>query len=420
MIWLLGGYMWLFVHRPFEIYLALGEIQFERGYMLFMLLVWLVSPNKGLVGNRIHAAVACFTFAMLVTWVMSPYADKPNCILTVENYAKVAVFYVLVITTVRDEKQLRRLVFLFLTATGLYMLHSLWEYLHGRYEFRMGISRMTGVDLTFCDPNAFASTLLYTLPLLLPFWREQPRRVPHWFILGYGGCAASCILLTGSRTGFVGLVLFLLILVVWCAKNKYQAIAVAGVLGFLAFAVLSIALPGELQERYLTLIDSSRGPANAEVSAGGRLEGFLWGMYVWQQSPLLGFGPASFAFSTGRGGQAHNLYGQVMSEMGLVGGIALFAILACFLFNWRESRRLALQTGTPTTDITLQIAQAVGVNVILLLVMGWAGHNLFRYNWLWLASFSAISVHCLRLRLASQEQVEWQDASTCGQLGWQP
>ena len=33
MIWLLGGYMWLFVHRPFEVWPALGSLQIERGYM---------------------------------------------------------------------------------------------------------------------------------------------------------------------------------------------------------------------------------------------------------------------------------------------------------------------------------------------------------------------------------------------------
>ena len=417
MIWLLGGYMWLFVHRPFEIYNALGEIQFERGYMLFMMLVWTVAPNKSFVSNRIHVALGFFSIALLLAWVMSPYANKPGCIDTVESYAKVAVFYVLVITTIRDDNQLRLLVFLFLTGTGLYMLHSLWEFMHGRIQWRMGISRMIGVDITYSDPNAFASTLLYTLPMLIPYWREVPRRMPRWFVLGYGVCAVMCILLTGSRTGFVGLCLFSLILLIVSAKNKMQAVAIAGIVGFLGFAILSVALPAELQGRYLTLVDSSQGPANAQQSAEGRLDGFLWGMKVWQQSPLVGHGPASFAFSTGREGQAHNLYGQVMSELGLLGALALLAVVVCFWANWRESRRLAILTGTPNSDMSYQIAQAVGINVVLLLVMGWAGHNLFRYNWQWFASFSAIAVHCMRARLVVREEA-WQ-AAEYGQLGWQ-
>ena len=41
MRWLLIGYMFLFVHRPFEFYLALGELHVERVYMLGMILVWI-------------------------------------------------------------------------------------------------------------------------------------------------------------------------------------------------------------------------------------------------------------------------------------------------------------------------------------------------------------------------------------------
>src|SRR5262245_56593990 len=69
MIWLLGGYLWLYVHRPFEIWQTLGNLQVERAYMLVMMLVWLVTPNKRLPGNRAHVGMALFAFAMLVTWV---------------------------------------------------------------------------------------------------------------------------------------------------------------------------------------------------------------------------------------------------------------------------------------------------------------------------------------------------------------
>src|SRR4051794_16703216 len=118
MIWLLGGYIWLFVHRPFEVWYALGEIQLERGYMLFMMLVWLVQPNKGFTPNRIHVAVVAFSFALLAAWVMSPYGSQPGPMDTVETYAKIAVFYVMVVTTVRQASQLRLLVLLFLASNA--------------------------------------------------------------------------------------------------------------------------------------------------------------------------------------------------------------------------------------------------------------------------------------------------------------
>ena len=55
---------------------------------------------------------------------------------------------------------------------------------------------------------------------------------------------------------------------------------------------------------------------------------------VWEQSPLLGHGPASFDYSTGRGGQAHNLYGQVLSELGRGG---LFDRIDAWF--WRQEQK---------------------------------------------------------------------------------
>lgn len=403
MIYLLGGYMWLYVHRPFEIWPSLGALQLERGYMLVMILAWLVHPGKGVVVNRIHVALMLFALALGSAYLLSPYADKPGCYDAVDNFVKVAVFYVIVTTTVRDEKSMRLLVLMFLGSVGLYMAHSLLEFINGRYQWRMGIRRMIGVDVTFSDPNAFATTLLYSLPFLVPFWLERPRRVPRLLIVGYALAALGCILLTGSRAGFMGVSLLVFLLVFGAAKRKGQALAIMAGVAVVGFLVLSVALPEELQNRYLTLVDSSKGPENANVSASGRLDGFVYGLEVWQRSPLFGHGPASFAYSTGRGGQAHNLYGQVLSEMGLLGGVALLAMVVCFFANWAEARRRAL--GDPLTPVSsnlaYQVSRAVGINVVLLLVMGWAGHNLLRYNWQWFAAFSAIALHCLRVRSAA-------------------
>ncbi len=411
MIWLLGGYMWLFVHRPFEVWPSLGALQAERAYMLVMILFWLITPGKGLTISRMHLAMVLFTLVLAAAWLLSPYADKPGCTDAVENYAKVAVFFVLVVTTVRDEKGLRRLVMLFLGAVGLYMAHSIVELLNGRYEWRQGISRMVGVDVTYGDPNAFATTLLTSLPMLLPFWREQPRRIPRALLVGYLAAALGCILMTGSRAGFVGVCLLVFLLILGSAKRKGQVLLLCLLAGGAGFLVLSVALPEELQNRYLTLVDSSRGPKNAEESAAGRIQGLTAGLEVWERSPLLGHGPASFAYSTGRGGQAHNLYGQTLSEVGVLGAVAFLTLVGCFFWNWHEARQHALAGAAPPAgNFPYQVARAVGLTVVLLLLLGWSGHILFRYNWQWLAAFSTVALTCLRVRAAGQEGLApWPD-----------
>jgi hypothetical protein len=408
MIWLLGGYMWLFVHRPFEVWPALGALQIERAYMLLMLVAWLITPGKGLLPNRIHLALALFTVGLTGAWLSSPYGDQPGVSDVVENFFKVAVFYVLVVTTVRDERKLRLLVLLFLGAVSLYMAHSLLELLRGRYQWRMGTWRMIGVDVTFGDPNAFATTLLYTLPLTLPFWFERPRRLPRFLLLGYTLAACACILMTGSRAGFVGLCAFGGLVLFISSKRKGTMVVMGGLGACAAVAVLAVALPPELQNRYLTLVDSSKGPENAQLSASGRMAGLLHGIEAWQKNLLLGNGPGTFAFATGREGGAHNLYGQTLSEVGLVGAVALVFLVVCSFVNWFETRRLYRQNpglwppgsagAAAPPDLAYHVARGVALNTFLLLLMGWSGHNLYRYNWQWFAAFGAIALHCTRVR----------------------
>ncbi len=364
MQWLVGGYMWLFVHRPFEYYTALGDLQLERVYMIVLLLAWLMSPEKEFWPNRLHGALAAFLLAMIACWVASAYRDKTWE--TIESYLKVMVFYLILVTTVRDEAGLRRLLAMYLVATGLYMSHSILEYLHGRYEARMGINRMIGVDVTYHDSNSFASTLLLAMTMTLPFWKGARGR-RRLLLLAGTGAAATCIFLSGSRAGFLGLV---------------------GV----------VALPGSLQDRFMSIVDSSRGPGNARASAEGRLIGLLDGIKLWERSPAVGVGPGAFGLATGSGMNAHNVYGQVLGEMGTVGVVALAGLLWSFRANAKEARRRRL--AAPGPDFPAEVARAVGLAVVLMLLQGIAGHNLYRYTWVWLAAFQAVALRCLRTRLA--------------------
>jgi O-antigen ligase len=392
MHWLLGGYFWLFIHRPFEYYPTLGDLQVERGYMLFLLACWAVAPNKKWLPNRLHAAFLAFSAALVLCWAASPYREK--CWDTVENYLKVAIFAFLLVTTVRDERGLRRVLAMYLAAVGLYMCHSLLEFVHGRHEWRQGISRMIGVDASFGDPNSFASTLLLSLPLTLPFYRVATTFWQRLPLYAFTVIAMGCILLTGSRAGFVGLGLFGMMCLA-LSRSRLSMVILLGSVSLIAVAVM----PEYLQDRFLTLIDPSYGPQNAQVSAEGRLGGFVEGFRLWDESPLLGAGPGAFALASGGGFNSHNVYGQVVGEMGTVGAVVFLGVLACFLANWLETRARCRRPEW-RRDFLYQTSRSVGMCVLLLLFLGWAGHNLYRYNWLWLGAFQVIALYCVRQRTA--------------------
>ncbi len=401
MQWLVGGYMWLFVHRPFEYYPVLGDLQLERVYMIVLLLTWLMSPEKEFRPNRLHGALAAFLLGMIVCWVASGYRDQTWE--TVESYLKVMVFYLILVTTVRDEAGLRRLLAMYLVATGLYMAHSLLEYVNGRYEARMGINRMIGVDVSYHDSNSFASTLLLAMTMALPFWRGAKGR-RRLLLMAGTGAGALCIFLSGSRAGFLGLVVVGLFLA-WSSRHRLRVL----LLLFVAGMVGVVALPGTLQDRFMTIIDSSRGPSNARSSAEGRIQGLLDGIKLWERSPFVGVGPGAFGLGTGSGMNAHNVYGQVLGEMGTIGIAALAGMLWSFRANCKEARRR--RRAPAGADFPAEVARAVGLAVVLMLLQGLAGHNLYRYTWVWLAAFQAIALRCLRRRApAPTAQPAWPAA----------
>ena len=178
MHWMLVGYMFLFIHRPFEVWPALGDLRVERVYMLLTLAVWAFYPGKRWLGNAQHYAYAGFAAAVLGCWVLSPWMDRTQPV--VEDWLKILVFYVLLVTTVHDERGLKRLVVGFVAVMGLYLTHSLREYLGGRHTFRMGITRMIGVDKTLGDPNSFGASIVFALPFVVALWRAGYRiRVGH-------------------------------------------------------------------------------------------------------------------------------------------------------------------------------------------------------------------------------------------------
>lgn len=412
MHWVLGGYLWLYIHRPFEVWPALGNLQIERLYMIAALLIWLIYPGKGFVSNRLHVAFIFFALALVMCWLVSPYGEEGSK--TVEDFFKVAVFYVLLVTTVRDERTLRLMLLIYLAAVGLYMAHSLVEFLHGRHTFRMGIRRMIGVDVTYGDPNTFSATLLYSLPLTLPLWAEKPRGLLRMALISYVGLSVVCMLLTGSRGALVGLGCLSLMLLSVSRRRGVLIMLLA-----LAIPVGWSLLPDELHNRFLTLVDPSAGPENARQSAEGRTKGIMDGLRLWSRSPVTGYGPNSFGKATGRGFQAHNLYGQTLGELGLFGAVALLGMLLAFALNAAEVRRLARENGWKQT-FPVHLSRAVSLAVLLMLVMGFGSHNLYRYTWMWFGAFQGIALHCLRLRARTSvgmehgEEAEWQSASASG------
>lgn len=398
MIYLLVGYMWLFIHRPFEIWPALAAVRIERVYMLMVLAYWVTQP---IVWRpcRSHWPVFLLAGIYLIASQTSPYASFAM----VEDWFKVFVLYVLLVTSIKTERDLQLVVVSCVCVFGLYELHSLREYFNGRGVYRMGTWRMVGVDVTMSDPNSFGASVNYMLPFLYPVWTLAKERWQKLAIGGLVGLSIGCIMLTGSRSSFAAL-LFLAAVVALTSPYRWRILTAL----VLILPLIWVNLRPDLQDRYLTLIDPSRGPENAEASAEGRTQSFWDGMQSFAENPLFGAGLGSYLAKTGF--QTHNLYNSAMGELGIFGLAVLIGFAWCFVANYLEARQLYLPDDRDEVFL-YRVCVAGLLSCLLLFLLGWGGHNLGRYNWLWFGAFSSMAIYFLRERAsllaeADDESVE--------------
>lgn len=402
MIAILIGYIWMFVHRPFEIWPVLATIHLERIYVLAALAYWLTAAPKRWPSNPLHGAFIVFSGAVLVCWLASPWSGREYSRLLIENYFKQLVFYLLLATSVRKEKGLRKICLGFLVVMAIYMAHSYREFRAGRHEYRMGIPRMIGVDTSMNDPNTFGASIVYALPLVAIVWYcLPPSRKRLAYVLGYVGLSGLCIISTGSRTALCGLV-------AWCGlmvlRSRYRMRMLALVL--VLSPIVWMLMPPHLQKRYLSLIDPSAASAGAQASAESRTKGFWIGLDLWQDYPLTGCGPGAWRPASGRHIEAHNLYGQLFGEMGLLGILTFAPIVGLLWWNARWIKSTYRRHPEWDRDFLYALADAIGIALVLLLFEGWASHSLFRFTWQWYGAFLIVARHCVQERLAGPDAAD--------------
>src|SRR5262245_12075082 len=98
--------------------------------------------------------------------------------------------------------------------------------------------------------------------------------------------------------------MFMALILLLRSKRRWSLLLLRMLLSPLAFCFM----PDSIQDRILTLVDSSYGSEIAIASRDSRLKFFIIGMDLFNQHPLTGVGPAAFALAAGTGLQSHNLY----------------------------------------------------------------------------------------------------------------
>ena len=405
-VWFIIFGLWLFMHRPFEIWAFLAAFRVARLYMVLLIAAWLYSllsnPNSGRSsGNLFTVAICLYTLAATASALFSPYIDVASNI-QYQDWLKYLVFYAMLVTCVKTERDLKIVLIGLVVSFFLFMAHSYWEFLHGRVILAAGVPRLVGVGITFSEFNDYGTMIVCMLPLMFPLFVLCKKPWHYLFILGYTLLALRSVLLTGSRTAFVMLAI-LTVLPILFSRYRFRLlpfILLAAVVGW-------FAMPEHMQDRYRTIWDSNVSEW-ANVNREARVMHFYEGMDNWASSPIFGVGPGAHGHATGLGLQAHNLYGQVAGETGTLGIMAFLFMLSCFGINhyriWKHYKYLRENNLDKEGRFCWQLSLAVMFGVIMILLQGLGLHNAFRFPWVWFGALQVLAVMVMQEKVSAATQ----------------
>lgn len=388
--WLLA-YAALYLIRPWEIRPELAALPMERIFAVLLLVKIFVFGKPQIRPRGPGIGLMFFVGALFVT--MFAGLDLAQSWVIVENVLKVSVFGICVIAGIRGIADLRAFLLGWVGIQFIYQLKAIWEfYIHGRGSYQMGIWRMRGIESTFGHPNTFCATTVLILPFAIALLRNEKTRFVRMFLMAEIAAAGIVIFKTGSRAGLVEVILLAMIVLI-TSRHRFKGILVLAIV----VPIIFLVLPDDLSERYRTIFDKKANKSATE-SAQGRIEGLKKGAKLFVERPLVGVGPNCFTISDRRypgftlfpGLQPHNLVGQILGETGLLGVFSFgMMVFATFLALIRIRRR-----GKDSEDPALLAMGQGGLLVLFFLfIAGSFGHNLYRYNWIWLTALTAAALN---------------------------
>lgn len=335
-----------------------------------------------------------------------PFVQWPGSVLRfgLEGFIKAAVFFYFAVHLVDDIKRLRVFVFTILGCQAFRVLEPLYLHVTTGYwggAAHMGggefMARLSGAPSDIINPNGLAFVVLTVIPFMhYLLGGSQSKVLKSLYVLLLPPLLYAFVL-TGSRSGMIGiLVVYGFILL----RSKHKAVMVAG--AAVAAVVMLGTMSADLEDRYRSIVDHSA--RNAETSEG-RIEGVFRDFRVGMQRPLFGHGLGTSREALGNIAGvdqiSHNLYTEVLIELGIVGLLLYLRVLMSIVTNVQSStREMRLVDQSPDPSSRSPASSRMGFYqrcleatlslFVMCLIFSLASYGLSEFYWYLVAGLSVV------------------------------
>ncbi len=262
----------------------------------------------------------------MALWI--PFANNNFWAFTIFKDMTLAFFFYLGITT-------------FVSTTGrMHKVIVVWLGVHALLAINGMLHQGRGVGGWLGDENDFAMEMNVAVPFAFFMYQSTKAKGTKILYMALLGIFVLSSISTGSRGGFIGLVLVGSFCWFYSPRKVVSLIMLVAV-----FILVLFAAPQEYWDRIRTITEDSTMETG---TAGQRM--FSWGIgwEMFLSNPVLGVGQGNFPWTIGEylggrtwqtkslaGRQAHSLYFTLLPELGLI-GLAIFVTM--IILNYRDAR----------------------------------------------------------------------------------
>jgi len=358
--------------------------------ILVALLTVCIVQQWAVIGSRLTGRESKSLLAIVAYVIFSlPFVAWPGSVLApnLENFVRSIVFYFFVVAFVDSVERLRVFIRVFVSCQLVrclepLILHFTTGYWGGSTYFSgEEMMRLTGAPSDPVNANGLAFVILTTLPFV-HYWAAQRRST--FRLCAYVLLVPSLVyalLLTSSRSGLVALGAIVLGLV-WFSRHRILLLAVLAV----SVMITVPQLTESQRDRYLSLVDhNSKQSATAE----GRITAWGSNFDVFLHRPIFGFGLGTSQEANynvvGDVHYAHNLYLEVLIELGAIGFMFFMVYLVSILVSARDVQRAVVSASNSrdahTPGILLWLPKSLLVWIAMCLLFSLASYGLSEYQW---------------------------------------
>jgi O-antigen ligase len=388
---------------------VLGAMRFDLllGFLILISIFLSKTDDKWRTSIETAKKLNVFLFYVflslpLVTWPGSVIRNN------LVDWVKAAMFFIFIVAIVRTERQLKWIILVFLACQAFRILEPLYLHVATGYWGDIayshvggkmtGLDRLSGAPFDVVNPNQLAWIIVTIAPFLFYlFW--QGGKIGKLLFISSAFPFLYCLLLTGSRSGLSCLV-FTILAMIMMSERKLRNFTVAAIVLIPAAIYFSGSLSTDMQTRYLSLVDSSLVGAD---TAQGRTNTLIKQLSSLSHNPLFGNGlgtsrEANVNILGDRRLMTHNLYLELLQEVGIVG----FAIFILFIFSLirslREAKRHLKERGASENDWIYRLVIATQVWVAMDLFYSLACFGLSSWEWYFFGGVSTLSLALARER----------------------